>query len=84
MTQNPAPVSIPDTMSTFSQIHLHVVFSTKDRNRCIDKEWRTDLHNYCAGILQHKGARNIVIGGVEDHIHILMATRPQHCLSEII
>lgn len=71
-------------MSTYSQIYLHVVFSTKNRGRILDKNWRSELHNYCVGILKKKGLTHIVIGGVEDHIHILMGARTQHCLSDVI
>ena len=57
---------------SLARVVLHVVFSTKDRVPFLkDPEIRAGLHAYMAGILQGIGCEPILIGGVEDHVHIL-------------
>ncbi len=57
---------------SLARLVLHVVFSTKNRVPFLrDVELRTRLHAYMAGVLQNIGCEPIVIGGVEDHVHIL-------------
>jgi putative transposase len=57
---------------SLARIALHVVFSTKNRVPFLrDTDHRSRLHGYIAGTLQNIGCEPILIGGVEDHIHIL-------------
>ena len=57
---------------SFARVVLHVVFSTKNRTPFLkDPELRARLHSYIAGVLQNIGCEPILIGGVEDHVHIL-------------
>jgi REP element-mobilizing transposase RayT len=57
---------------SLARVVLHIVFSTKNRVPFLkDTETRTRLHAYMAGILQDIGCDPILIGGVEDHVHIL-------------
>ena len=51
---------------------LHTVFSTKDRRPFRrDISLREELHRYLGGILINHDCQPIIIGGVEDHVHIL-------------
>ena len=55
-----------------SQIYLHIVFSTKSRAPYLkDKAFRDLVHAYLAGICKNKECSALIIGGVEDHVHIL-------------
>ncbi len=57
---------------SLARVVLHVVFSTKNRVPFLkDPELRARLHGYMAGVLQNIGCEPILIGGVEDHVHIL-------------
>jgi REP element-mobilizing transposase RayT len=59
---------------SFSQVLLHVVFSTKHRTGWLqDKAVRDSLCAYIAGTLKDIDCPAIVINGVEDHLHILCA-----------
>ena len=52
--------------------YLHVVYSTKDRRAFLkDKDLRSRLHAYLAGACRNLDSPSIIVGGVEDHIHIL-------------
>jgi len=57
---------------SLTQIYLHVVFSTKDRQPFLtDKELRGRTHAYLAGICKNLDCPALIVGGVEDHVHIL-------------
>ena len=57
---------------SLAKILVHVVFSTKDRRPFLrDKSLREELHRYLGGILAHHDCQPLIIGGVEDHVHLL-------------
>jgi len=59
---------------SLSKILIHSVFSTKDRRPLLrDKALREELHRYLGGILATLQCQPIVVGGVEDHVHLLCA-----------
>lgn len=59
---------------SLAKILVHTVFSTKDRRPFLrDKPLRDELHKYLGGILTNLECQPIVVGGVEDHVHLLCA-----------
>ena len=57
---------------SLSQIYLHIIFSTKDREPFLhDAELREKTHAYLVGVCQQQGSPSLRIGGVADHVHIL-------------
>jgi putative transposase len=57
---------------SLAKIILHSVFSTKDRRPFLrDKSLRDELHHYIGGILTRHDCQSLIVGGVEDHVHIL-------------
>lgn len=70
--------------STHLSLHYHVVFSTKDRARVIRPEWRMRLHGYLGGIIQNLDGIPESVGGIEDHVHILIGLRATHCLANVV
>jgi len=57
---------------SLAKILVHTVFSTKDRRPYLrDKILRDELHHYIGGILTQHACQPIIIGEVEDHVHIL-------------
>lgn len=70
--------------STYTQIYLHIVFSTKNRTPWIAPSWRDRLHRYLAGGVRALNARCIAVGGVEDHVHILAEFTSSHCLKDFM
>ncbi len=57
---------------SLAKILVHTVFSTKDRRPFLrDSTLRQELHRYVGGILAQLDCQLIIVGGVEDHIHIL-------------
>jgi putative transposase len=59
---------------SLAKILVHTVFSTKDRRPFLrDKPLRDELHRYLGGILTNLECQPIIVGGVEDHVHLLCA-----------
>jgi putative transposase len=57
---------------SLSKILLHVVFSTKERRPFLrDRALRDEMHRYLGGILNGLDCLPIIVGGVEDHVHVL-------------
>jgi putative transposase len=57
-----------------SYVHnpVHVVFSTKDRRKVIPKEAQPRLWAYLAGVCKKQEIFVHEIGGMEDHLHMLI------------
>ena len=70
--------------STHLSLHYHIVFSTKGRAPLIADIWRERLHAYLGGILKSLGAVPQAIGGVADHVHLLVGLRASACLADVV
>jgi REP element-mobilizing transposase RayT len=62
--------------NSYSSLHIHVVFSTKDREKILDQKIRNELWPYMGGIAKENKMIPIAIGGVEDHSHLLLCIPP--------
>lgn len=69
---------------TFSKILLHIVFSTKHRERWIDASLAEKLYPYMGGIIRSEGGVAYNVGGVEDHVHLLIRWKPDGRLSDLM
>ena len=70
--------------STFLTLHYHIVFSTKERRPFIQSAWRAQLHEYLGGTVRGLGGVAEIVGGVEDHVHLLVGLRATHCLADFM
>jgi putative transposase len=59
--------------NTFSSLNVHCVFSTKERVPVLTPEIRERLWPYIGGIAKQNGLHPKCIGGVADHVHVLLA-----------
>ena len=69
---------------TYSQNHLHVVFSTKERRKIIDQQMQPKLWSYLAGIGRNHGFLVLANGGIEDHVHLLIQLPPVLALAKAV
>ncbi len=58
--------------NTYTNLHYHIVFSTKNRERWITPDIEQRIWAYLGGIAKENRMTPIQIGGIEDHIHILL------------
>jgi putative transposase len=70
--------------STHLSLNIHVIFGTKHLQPQIALAWRNDLHAYLGGATRTLGAVPRSIGGVADHVHLLMGLRATHSLAELM
>lgn len=64
--------------STHTNLHFHLVFSTKNREPLISETIESDLYGYLGGIVKNQGGVCLVIGGIEDHVHLLVGLTASH------
>jgi putative transposase len=56
---------------SLAKIAVHLVFSTKNRERILLDSFREDLHNVMGGLLNSMGCQSLIVGTADDHIHAL-------------
>ena len=70
--------------STYLSLHYHLVFSIKHREALITSEWRARLHEYLGGTIRGLGGFPEGVGGVADHVHLLVGLKATHCLADVV
>ncbi len=70
--------------STYTSLLYHLVFATRNREPLIPSAWRARWHDYLGGTVRGLGALPQGVGGVADHVHLLVALKPTHCLSDFV
>ena len=70
---------------SLSAVYIHLVFSTKERRPFLhDTTVRDALHSYLGGISKQLECPPIRIGGIEDHVHILVKLPPTITVSDFL
>lgn len=69
--------------STFSNLIYHLIFSTKNRVPIITDKFKTPLYQYIGGIIHKEKGVLLQIGGMPDHMHLLISLKPTHTLANI-
>ena len=69
---------------SLTKLLIHIIFATKGRRPWIKDEVRDELHAYIAGILKNYDSPALVIGSVEDHVHILCVLSKNHAIKKVM
>ncbi len=69
---------------TYVIAYYHVVFSTKNRLPTISAEVLPRLHAYLGGINREHGGTAMSIGGVEDHVHLLLQVPSTLAIAKLV
>lgn len=64
-------------------VRIHLVFSTKERRTSIPVEMQARLWAYMHGIVKNLGCTAVEIGGMPDHVHLLIEISPKVTVSEL-
>ena len=67
---------------TYSSNRVHVIFSTKNREKRIPPKIQPRFWAYMAGIARNHGFEALAVGGVENHVHALLIVPPTIPLSK--
>lgn len=70
--------------STHLSLHYHIVFGTKGRAPFIAGAWRDRLHAYLGGVMRELDAIPEAVGGVADHVHLLIGLNSTHRLADVM
>ena len=62
-------------MHSFNSCLVHCVWSTKNHVPVLNSNLRERLWPYLAGIARENGMKALAVGGVSDHVHILISLR---------
>ena len=58
---------------SYTNILIHYVFSTKNREKIITAPLQERLWSYMGGIARENNMKALAIGGIEDHVHLLIS-----------
>jgi REP element-mobilizing transposase RayT len=70
--------------ATYSKILLHFAFSTKHRTPLITPELQPRLYEYLGGTIRGEKGALFAIGGMPDHLHLLIRWRPDESISNLM
>ncbi len=69
---------------TYTKLIYHLIFSTKHREPLISPRLRTELYPYIGGILRDQDGHLLEVGGMPDHLHLLIRLKADISVSEIV
>src|SRR5437868_2087211 len=70
---------------SYSALYVHAVFATKQRRPLLrDRAFREEVHAYLAGIAKGLGCPALAVGGIENHVHIILSMHRSVAVSDCI
>lgn len=69
---------------SYTSLHYHLVWSTKHRRPQITADMSERLYSFIGGIVRDEKGVLLAIGGMPDHIHLLVRWRPDLSLSNLL
>ncbi|HEY5751669.1 MAG TPA: IS200/IS605 family transposase [Chthoniobacterales bacterium] len=69
---------------SLSRILIHLVFSTKNRERILTPALQAELHPYLAGTLDNIECPSLQVGGVEDHVHLFFGLSRTRTIADVV
>src|SRR6266849_4917351 len=74
----------PRMANTYTSLHCHVIFSTKNREAWLRTEIEDRVWSYLGGIARENAMKAVMIGGMENHIHLLLGISPTLAVSKAV
>ena len=69
---------------SLSSVLVHLVFSTKNREKFITEESEIELHKYLATTFRECDSPALLVGGEADHIHSLFALSRRWAIADLV
>lgn len=79
--RHPRGFAVPQSLIS---LNVHVVFSTKHREPFIDRDLAPRLYAYVGGIVRNTGSVLLAVGGIEDHVHLLVSLGRRVCIADLV
>jgi putative transposase len=70
--------------NTYHQIYLQTVFVVKYRKAQINAEWKNQIFSVMGNLINENNCKNIIVNGVEDHVHCFFSIKPVVSVSELM
>jgi REP element-mobilizing transposase RayT len=70
--------------NTYTRIYIHLVFAVLGREALISPSFREELYKEMTGIATKLGHKLLQIGGMPDHVHVLIGMKPSQALSTLV
>ena len=70
--------------NSYYSVYEHIVFSTKERANVLTQEIRPQLFAYFAGALREQGCLPLIVGGMSNHVHMLVRKKSDLASSDLI
>lgn len=71
-------------MGNYTQLYLHCVWATWERRPLVSSAVENEVYACIAGKCREKGCEPLAIGGVEDHVHLLVRFRTSTNLAKLV
>jgi putative transposase len=69
---------------SYTRFLYHIVFRTKNSKHTIPEQHKNELYAYIMGIINNKKSKLYRIGGIPDHIHLLIDIHPTFAVSDFM
>lgn len=69
---------------SLSKIYLHIVFHVKITSPTIEEEHWERVHNYIGGLVNTTGCHVLRVGGVENHVHVLLMFSKTETVAHVV
>ncbi len=69
---------------SYTSCYIHYVFSTKGRQPWISSELQERLFPYMGGIAKTDNMKALMVGGVENHAHLLISLPPTLPVAKVV
>ena len=70
--------------NTYHKMYIQAVFAVKYRDAIISKNWRPDLLAAIGQLINETGFKNIIVNGIEDHVHCFFGLLPKLSVSKVM
>jgi putative transposase len=70
--------------NTYTSLHYHLIFSTKNRERWIAEDIERRVWAYLGGIARENEMTALTVGGIENHVHLLVGIPPTITVSRAL
>lgn len=70
--------------NTYTCLHYHIVFSTKNRHRWLTRDVEQRVWEYLGGIARENGMKALQVGGIDDHVHVVLGAPASLAVSKAV
>jgi putative transposase len=69
---------------TYLRLLYHIVFGTKRRTPSLTADLESELYPYLEGIIHRRGGWLLALGGMPDHVHLLVHLKADLHVAEMV